>query len=89
MKLKLKTGTKMVHVCSDNDENGNPQRGFYAMVDKGEPDRFYQMFWDEGYHGHHAVPEELRDAAYQAVRHDVDIVVYEMLRDHPCIDQLV
>lgn len=85
MTLKLKPGTRMVHLCADNDENGNPQRGYMALVDKGESGRIYQMFWDEGYQGHHAVPQELREAAYQAVRHEVDVDFYEMLRDLPCI----
>ena len=75
----------MVHVCADNDENGNPQRGYMGMVDKGEPGRLYMMFWDEGYQGHHCVPKELREAAYQAKRQEVDVDFYEMLRDRPVI----
>ena len=89
MTLKLKPGTRMVHLCADNDENGNPQRGYMAMVDKGEPGRLYMMFWDEGYQGHHCVPEELREAAYQAVRQEVDVDFYELLMARPVVEHRV
>ena len=89
MTLKLKPGTRMVHLCADNDENGNPQRGYMAMVDKGEPGRLFMMFWDEGYQGHHCVPEELREAAYQAVRQEIPVDCYELLMDRPVVEHLV
>ena len=88
MTLKLKPGTRMVHLCADNDENGNPQRGYMALVDKGEPGRFYSMFWDEGYQGHHCVPEELRKHAAEAVRSDTEVGNYEFLKEYFCAEHL-
>lgn len=60
--LKIKQlknkGARVVHVCAENDINGNPQRLYYDT----EKNKAY----DEGYSGHHAVPKHLRDDAASA-----------------------
>ena len=57
---------RMAHMCAPNDENGNPQRLYAGCFEiKGIPTI---QCWDEGYLGHHAVPEEYREAAYAAER---------------------
>ena len=54
--------TSIQHLCADNDRNGNPRR-IYALVDE---EGYYLAAWNEGYHGHHAVPGPWRQAAYEA-----------------------
>ena len=69
----------MVHCCAPNDENGNPQRLYVGLFEiKGIPTA---RCWDEGYLGHHAVPEEYRDAAYAAERYDMDADSYRLWLD--------
>ena len=89
MTLKLEPGTVVHHMCADNDANGNPRRVFTALVNKGEPGIFYQMHWDEVYRGHHAVPEELREAAYQAIRQPCSVRYYKLCIEHPCVKHSV
>jgi len=76
--LKIKefkeNGAKIVHVCADNDINGNPQRLYYDI-------RNHKCF-DEGYMGHNAVPEYLRKDAYEAefsFKLKVSVELYEEL----------
>jgi len=60
--LKIKqfknNGAQIVHVCAENDINGNPQRLYYD-INKNKS-------YDEGYAGFHAVPEHLRKEACEA-----------------------
>lgn len=53
-----KNGARIVHVCAENDNLGNPQRLYYDIKN--------HKCYDEGYMGHHAVPEHLRKEAYEA-----------------------
>jgi hypothetical protein len=63
------------HLCAANDYNGNPRR-LYVLVD----DNQRVAAWDEGYSGHHAVPNVWRDAAYNAERTDITTKLYYELR---------
>ena len=57
---------RMAHMCAPNDWSGNPQRLYVGLFEiKGIQT---PRCWDEGYLGHHAVPEEYREAAYAAER---------------------
>jgi hypothetical protein len=68
------------HFCAANDVNGNPQR-CYVLVDE---DGRNLAAWDEGYLGHHAVPEYWRKAANDAERMNCSMRWYrKMLRTLP------
>lgn len=74
------TATQVLHFCASNDRNGNPQR-CYVLVDA---DGNKLAAWDEGYEGHHAVPDVWRDAAYDAERINCSMTWYrKMLRTLP------
>ena len=49
---------RIVYICTDNDVNGNPRRSYYDLKEG--------VFYDEGYMGHHAAPEHLRQDALEA-----------------------
>jgi hypothetical protein len=49
---------RIVYICTENDVNGNPRRSYYDLKEG--------IFYDEGYMGHHAVPEHLRQDALEA-----------------------
>ena len=49
---------RIVYICTENDINGNPRRSYYDLKEG--------IFYDEGYMGHHAVPEHLRQDALEA-----------------------
>tara|TARA_Y100000592_G_C5347914_1_gene257444 strand:+ start:199 stop:495 length:297 start_codon:yes stop_codon:yes gene_type:complete len=49
---------RIVYICTENDVNGNPRRSYYDLKEG--------VFYDEGYMGHHAVPEHLRQDALEA-----------------------
>ena len=67
---------RMVHMCAPNDHSGNPQRLYAGLFEiKGIPTL---RCWDEGYSGHHAVPEEYREAAYAAERKEFDADDYRL-----------
>jgi hypothetical protein len=57
----------LIHLAASNDRNGNPRRGYLVLNEYGVAVAFY----DEGYSGCHAVPEELRPAASRAPRINV------------------
>ena len=63
------------HLCAPNDGYGNPRR-LYVLISDGES----IAAWDEGYHGHHAVPGIWRDAAYNAERVNCTAKVYRDLK---------
>ena len=63
----------ILHLCADNDLNGNPQRCYVAL---GKNNRFLGAY-DEGYMGHNAVPKEMRDLAKTALRIPSTIELYE------------
>jgi hypothetical protein len=52
---------QMIKLKTKNDVNGNPRRVFILL----DGYRIIQA-WDQGYSGHHAVPEEYRSMAYDA-----------------------
>jgi len=60
--LKIKefknNGAKIVHVCAENDINGNPQRLYYDINE--------HKSYDEGYAGFAAAPKHLRKDASEA-----------------------
>jgi hypothetical protein len=62
----------IVHLCADNDRNGNPRR-LYALTDEAG---LILASWDEGYSGYQAVPGPWRDAAYNAERQPVSVSSY-------------
>ena len=71
---------RMAHMCAPNDENGNPQRFYVGLFEiKGIQT---PRCWDEGYLGHHAVPEEYREAAYAAERTEIDAAAYRFWMKH-------
>ena len=53
-----KNGARIVYVCAENDINGNPQRLYYDLKN--------HKSYDEGYLGHHVVPENLRQNAHES-----------------------
>jgi hypothetical protein len=63
-------------MCANNDYYGNPQRLYVLSNEDG---KFVQC-WDEGYEGHHAVPEEYRKEAYSAQRFDISETKYKQLK---------
>ena len=65
---------RMVHACAPNDYNGNPRRLYMGFFQDGE--NVKTCAWDEGYSGHHAVPEPYRGAAYEAVRREISASDY-------------
>jgi len=52
---------QMIKLKTKNDKNGNPRRVFILL--QGE--QIIQA-WDQGCSGHHAVPEQYRQMAYDA-----------------------
>ena len=44
----------VLHLCAENDVNGNPRRLFATVHETGS---YFDKVWDEGYEGK---PEELR-----------------------------
>jgi hypothetical protein len=67
--------TNILHFCADNDHYGNPQRLYVLSNDEGK----FIACWDEGYHGHHAVPGIWRKMAYLSQRFDVSVTKYKQL----------
>ena len=67
---------RILHICAENDAYGNPQR-LYALIDG--LNGAILASWDEGYHGHHAVPGPWRRDAYGAERIDVSVEAYHWL----------
>ena len=65
----------IVHLCAENDNNGNPQR-VYVLKDE---DGGYIAQWDEGYCGHHAVPGIWRESAYNADRISISVREYKRI----------
>jgi hypothetical protein len=63
-------------MCANNDYYGNPQRLYVMSDDEGK----FIAAWDEGYEGHHAVPESLRNEAYSSQRFDISVTKYNKLR---------
>lgn len=47
----------LLHLGTTNDSNGNPRRGWAHFNDRG----IITAFYEEGYHGYNALPEELRE----------------------------
>ena len=77
----MKISTHMAHLCAPNDYNGNPQRLYVrtAVVDGETTHRV----WDEGYLGHHCVPESLRADAFFAERREISARTYrELLKSY-------
>ena len=74
------TATQVLHYCASNDYNGNPRRCYVLVDNEGNK----LAAWDEGYEGYNAVPNELRDAAYNADRIKCSVTFYrKMLRTLP------
>jgi hypothetical protein len=73
----------ILHLCTKNDNNGNPRRLFVLSNDEGK----FVAAWDEGYKGSDAVPGEFRKDAYLAQRLDVPVAQYnKLLRTLPSPD---
>ena len=51
----------LVYLCAPNDPNGNPRRGWAYFIGG-----ICRAFYEEGYSGHYALPEHLRDRRYEA-----------------------
>lgn len=66
----------MLHLCTTNDNNGNPRRLFVLSNEEGE----FIAAWDEGYKGSDAVPGPFRKQAYLAQRHDIKATEYNRLK---------
>ena len=62
-----------LHLCANNDYNGNPQRAYVLTNEAGE----YVAAWDEGYLGSDAVPGVWRREAYAADRLAVTVREYK------------
>lgn len=58
MAIDLQHVTTVIHLCAPNDRNGNPNRAYVGFEGSA-----LRGFWPEGYSGHHAVPEQLRELA--------------------------
>jgi hypothetical protein len=65
----------LLHLCANNDYNGNPQRLYVMSDDEGK----FIAAWDEGYNGYNAVPEPLRNEAHMSQRFDVSVTKYKNL----------
>ena len=65
---------RMVHACAPNDRNGNPRRLYVGFFENQGIQT--TLVWDEGYSGHHAVPERYREAAYHAERVEISPAEY-------------
>ena len=52
----------LIHLCTKNDSSGNPRRAWVQFNDHGMATAFYE----EGYSGSAALPEELRESRYAA-----------------------
>ena len=70
---------RMVHACAPNDSNGNPRRLYVGFFENQGIET--TLVWDEGYSGHHAVPERYREAAYAAERVEMDADQYRLWLD--------
>ena len=66
----------ILHLCANNDYNGNPQRLYVLSNEEGK----FIAAWDEGYNGHHAVPGIWRKEAYMAQRVNVSVTKYNTLK---------
>lgn len=68
----MPTTSVVIRLRANNDPNGNPRR-LYAALGTGEDSDHGRILgvWDEGYSGHNAVPERLRDQARNAPTFDV------------------
>lgn len=64
--ISLSGVTAVLHLCAPNDRNGNPNRAYVAFERSA-----LRGFWAEGYSGHNAVPESLRELAAFAPRINV------------------
>ena len=76
-----KNGVRIVHVCAENDINGNPQRLYYDLKN--------HKCYDEGYMGHHAVPENLRKDAYESEYNSKINVTPELYNELLVLDDIV
>ena len=75
--------TDILHFCAPNDYYGNPQRLYVLSNEEGK----FIACWDEGYHGHHAVPGVWRNNAYLSQRFDISVTKYKnLLRTLPSPD---
>ena len=83
--LKIKQfkedGASVVYVCAENDNLGNPQRLYYDVKN--------HKCYDEGYLGHHAVPEHLRKEAYEAEYNSKLNVTEELYDELLTLDEIV
>ena len=68
----------ILHACAPNDVNGNPQRLYLLTDEQGQ----ILASWDEGYHGHHAVPGPWRRDAYEAQRTEISASSYTWLLEN-------
>ena len=66
----------ITHLKADNDINGNPQRLYALHV--GEQ---IIAVWDEGYKGHHAVPDLWRKQAAEAMPKRISVKTYNDLKE--------
>jgi len=65
----------MIRLNAGNDRNGNPRRVYVGLGADSE----IVLVWDEGYQGHHAVPEQLRAMASNAPTFDTSPREYKTL----------
>tara|TARA_R100001510_G_C7521418_1_gene116762 strand:- start:69 stop:356 length:288 start_codon:yes stop_codon:yes gene_type:complete len=83
--LKIKElrndGFRIAYVCAKNDVNGNPQRLYYDIKNN--------KCFDEGYMGHHAVPEHLRKHAYEAEYNCKIKITTELYQELLVLDDIV
>ena len=83
--LKIKElkndGFRIAYVCAKNDVNGNPQRLYYDIKNN--------KCFDEGYMGHHAVPEYLRKHAYEAEYNCKIKITTELYQELLVLDDIV
>lgn len=64
----------ILHLCTNNDNNGNPRRVFIHIRGNAVIEA-----WDEGYKGHHAVPEFLWQDASQSIRIEITPKEYKRI----------
>tara|TARA_R100000030_G_scaffold98176_1_gene87832 strand:- start:69 stop:356 length:288 start_codon:yes stop_codon:yes gene_type:complete len=76
-----KNNVRIVHVCAENDINGNPQRLYYDLKN--------HKSYDEGYMGHHAVPENLRKDAHESEFNSKINVTAELYNELLVLDDIV
>ena len=65
----------ITHFCAINDINGNPQRCYVLVDERGQS----LAVWDEGYKGSDSVPGVWRREAYSALRSNITVKEYKRL----------